>query len=393
MMKQYLMVMLRHCGVVALALALWPVPDATAQSGNAGARIAAKLQRAGVIDNYYPEVALEVANTLIKAAPGPWQGVQVNQAHRAGWVNIYLLDARKLPDNGLLDDEGVPNFTAENLRGGALAHEDTHTIFLNTAMWKRLTAATLMKQTRVHHDLMAALAAIDVAGLDAARRFWDPATLSVDNDVNQRTGMLMRGALAFVLAHEMGHLKLGRMRFDEPDRLRLDKLTPRQKDERLACPELIDKEARERQKLESAADLAGVAMLGAQCRIGNDGPLRHGIYMLGTSWYFLAAMSDKMLDMGRSTDSPLIARLLRTKLGPQLYEQAVVARARDIKRGAVAPAFPLTHPPDFARVQAIESALRATPCGGSNIDSSELQLMEMFRTQMCRGLMQQGSAR
>lgn len=362
--------------------------SASAQSNTPGARIATKLERAGVIDNYFPEIVFEVASALVAAAPNQWRGVQVNQAHCAGWLNIYMIDARRLPDSGLLDDEGVANFTAENLRGGALAHEESNTIFLNTAASKRLTAATLMKQTKVQNDLMAALATVDAMGLDAARRFWDPATLSANTDVNKRTGWLMRGALAFVLAHEMGHLKIGRVQFNEPDRLRL-KLTPRQQDERRACPELVDKEARERQKLEAAADLAGVTLLGAQCRIGNNGQLRHGIYMLGTAWYFLASMSDKMLEMGRSTDSPLIAKLLRTKLGPQLYDQVITAQAREVRRGAVAPAFPLTHPPDAARMQAIENALKATPCGGGGIDSSEAQLLEMFRMQMCRGLINQ----
>ena len=366
---------------------------ASAQNSALGARVADKLERAGVIDNYYPDVAFEVASALAAAAPNQWRGVQVNKAHRAGWLNIYMLDARRLPEGGILDDEGIPNVTAENLRGGALAHEESNTMFLNTAMWKRLTAATLMKQTRVQNDLTAALAAVDAMGLEAARRYWDPATLSANTDENQRTGMLMRGALAFVLAHEMGHLKIGRMQFSEPDRLRLKQLTARQQDERRACPELAEKEARERQKLESAADLAGVALLGAQCRIGNDGQLRHSIYMLGTSWYFLASMGDKLLEMGRSTDSPLIAKLLRVKLGERLYDQVITAQAREIRRGAVAPAFPLTHPPDASRMEAIETALKATPCGGGGIDSSQARMLEMFRAQMCRGLINQQSAR
>lgn len=382
-----------RCGWIAVLLAtLLPMAAAFAQGSAAGPRIAAKLERAGVIDNYFPEVALEVAGDLIKAAPNQWRGVQVNQAHRAGWLNIYMLDARRLPEGNLLEDEGVANFNADYLRGGALAHEDSNTILLNTAMWKRLTAATLMKQTRAQGDLMAALATVDATGLDAVRRFWDPATLSANTDENKRTGWLMRGALAFVLAHEMGHLKIGHVRFDEPDRRRLN-LTPRQRDERRACPELLEKEFRERQKLEAAADLAGVALLGAQCRIGADGQLRHSIYMLGTAWFFLASMGDKMLEMGRSTDSPLIAKLLRTKLGPQLYERVIAAQAHEIRGGAVAPAFPSTHPPDAARMQAIENALKATPCGGGGIDSSEAQLLEMFRSQMCRRLINQQPAR
>jgi len=363
-----------------------------AQAPASGTSIAAKLQSAGVIDAYFPEVVLEVATALTKAAPEQWRGVQVNQAHRAGWLNIYTIDARRLPDDGLLDNEGVPNFTPDNLRGGALAHEDSGTIFLNTAMSKRLAAATSMTQNKVQPDITAAIATVDAVGLDAARKYWDPAALSVDTPANQRTGWLLRGVLAFVLAHEMGHLRIGHAQFEEPDRLRL-KLTPRQQDERRACPELVEKEARQRQKVELAADLSGVTLLGAQCRIGNDGQLRHSIYMLGTGWYFLASLSDKLIEMGRNTDSAVIAKALRAKLGSQLYEQVIAAQARETRRGAVALAFPLSHPPDTARMQAIENALKSTPCGGGGLDSTGAQMLDMFRAQMCRSLISQESGR
>lgn len=382
----------RFIGAV-LACALCAPVDAMAQG--TAPNIGDKLERAGVIDSYFPEIAQEVASALVRAAPGQWRGVQVNRRpHRAGWVNIYMVDARRLPEDGLLADEGIGNFTPANLSAGALAHEATETIFLNTAMWKRLAAATVLTQTKIQPDITAALASIDVLGLDAARQYWDPAALSADTPVNQRVGWLMRGALAFVLAHEMGHLRIGpAAASQEPDRLRLGRLTEREKDEARACPELMERESRQRQKHELAADLAAVELLGQQCRIGNDGKLRHAIYMLGTSWYFLASMSDKLIEMGRNTDSPVIAQALRVKIGPQLYEQVIAAHAREKRRGAVAFAFPSSHPPDTARMQAIEAALRATPCGGSDLDSAQAQLLDTFRQQMCRRLIGREPAR
>ena len=379
--------------VLVLICILGAAFDAAAQGSSTGTRIANKLERAGVIDNYFPEVASEVANALARAAPGQWRGVQVNQSYRAGWLNIYLIDARRLPEGGLLDDEGLPNFTADNLRGGARTHEDTGTIFLNTAAGKRLTAATVMTQTKVQPDLTAALAGVDAMGLDAARQFWDPSALSADTPTNRRTGWLTKGALAFVLAHEMGHLLIGRSESEEPDMLRLKSLTARQRDERRACPELLEKGSRQSQKQEQAADLAAEGLLGQQCKIGADGQLRHAIYMLGTTWYFLAAMSDKLIEMGRNTDSPVIAQALRAKIGPELYQQVVAAHAAETRRGAVAFAFPLTHPPDTERMQAIEAALRVSPCGSGGLDSSGAQLLEMYRLQMCRRLIAQEPAR
>jgi hypothetical protein len=188
----------------------------------------------------------------------------------------------------------------------------------------------------------------------------------------------------------MGHLQIGRSQSDEADMQRLQNLTPRQMDERRACPELVEKESRQSQTLEKNADMAGVALLGQQCLIGSDGQLRHAIYMLGTTWYFLGSMSDKLIEMGRNTESPVIAQALRAKIGPELYQQVVAAHAAERRRGAVSFAFPLTHPPDTERMQAIEAGLRASPCGSGGLDSSGAQLLEMYRRQVCRQLIAQG---
>jgi hypothetical protein len=351
-----------------------------------GARIWSKLQQAQLIDAYYPEVVLDIARTLAQAAPGVWRDVQVNGAYRSGWLNIYLVDATRLRSDTLLADEGLDNFTPEALRGGALAHEATGIVFLNTAAWKRLAAATVMKQTRVQSDLTAGLAVVDAVGLQAARRYWDPATLNRDTDEMQRVGWLLRGAAAFVLAHEMGHLRIGRSAAAEAERVRLKELTERQKDERAACPETLPGGFQQQQRHEQAADMAAVQLLGQQCRLGRDGELRHNIYLLGTNWYFLYAMGDKLLEMGRNTTSPVIEKALRTLIGSELYQRAVAESANDVRRGAVSPAFPKTHPPDYARMLAIEQALRNTPCGNGGLDSSGARLMEMYRARMCSSL-------
>jgi hypothetical protein len=138
-----------------------------------------------------------------------------------------------------------------------------------------------------------------------------------------------------------------------------------------------------------------VALLGQQCRIGNDGQLRHSIYMLGMGWYFLASMSDKLIEMGRNTDSPIIAQALRSRIGPELYQQVIAAHASEKRRGAVAFAFPSSHPPDTARMQAIDQALRTTSCGAGGLEGSlaQAQLLDMFRQQMCRRLTGQEPAR
>lgn len=348
----------------------------------------ARLQQANLLDDYYPDAVREVAESLVQAAPGEWQGVRVNETHRPGWLNIYLVDAERISDDEPFDAGGL-DLTREALAGGALAHEATGTLYLNTAAWKRLAAATVMTRTSVHDELITALAAVDANGLQATRRYWDRGTLDADTDDMRTSGWLLRGALAFVLAHEMGHLQIGPSAEADAAAIRmrdLTNLTERQKDERLACPETLHAEFQRQQRHELAADLAAVRLLGQQCRIGEDGELRHGIYQLGTSWYFVAAMSDKLLQMGRSSDSPFMARALRAKLGPDLYEQAVTAAAASARKGGVKAAFPKTHPPDYARMEAIQRAFANTPCGGGDEDLSALQMMELMRVTMCTQL-------
>ena len=382
-------------GVRALALLGLVVGlEAGAQSSPDGERIHRKLVAAGLIDAYFPDVVLEVAESLRQAAPGDWAGVQVNDTYRPGWLNIYQVDVDRLRDDALLEAEGV-NFNRDVLQAGALAHPKSGIVFLNTAAGKRITAATLLTQRKVQPSITAALAQVDAVGLAAARPAWDPATLKADTQENQRTGWLVRGALAFVLAHEMGHLRAGDAGASNPGEAAvvLKDLTERQKDERRACPETLDPRFRARQRDEAAADMAAVRLLGGQCRIGADGQLRHAIYLLGTQWYFLAAMSDKLLQMGRSTSSPVIAQALRIQLGPALYDQVIAAHADAQRRGAVAPAFPSTHPPDATRMRDIERALAASPCGSSGFDVAQAQLLEQFRASMCQRLVGQQAAK
>jgi hypothetical protein len=374
--------------------ALIGLMGAPAAAQDRAGRIAQKLESAGVLDSYFPDVVYEVASTLAQAAPGRWQGVQVNQRPRAGWLHIYMIDAGRLPPGNLLADEGVDGLTTSDLEAGAAADEASDTIFVNTAAWKRLAAATVITQFKAKTGLIAALALVDAAKPDKVSKLWAPATLSQNSPKMKNVGRLLRGALAFVLAHEMGHLLIGRAKpSNEPDELLLSHMTNRQQDEARACPALLLKGFREKQKHEKAADLAALSLLGQQCRIGSDGKLRHLIYMLGTGWYLLAAMSEKLLAMGRHTTSPNIEKMLRARLGDQLYQEAIAARAAKFRRGAVQFAYPSSHPPDSERLRAIEAALRNTPCGGIGLDTTLPALLETVREQACRKLIAEGQAR
>ncbi len=362
------------------------LPAAQAQSGPATPAIYERLQRAGLIDPYFPEVIVELATPLAQAAQGKWKRVQVNAPWRADALNIYQVDAEKIPPDFSLENEGIAEFSLEMLSGGALSSRRTQTIFLNTTASKRAAAVAVLQRIS-GEPLIKSLARVDAAGLAASEKLWSPATFANGSKPVQNAILLLRGSTTFVLAHEMGHLLASEGAAPARPVVRARSLTDRQKDERAACPEMLVEDFQIQRAAESAADLAATRLLGLQCRIGSDAAIRHEVNQLGMQWYFLGAMSDKMLQAARRTQSPIIARQLQIMLGPELYQQAVVAPSSgDRKAGAVKPLFPASHPPDYARVQAIEEALAKSPCGGQVGDHSLEQMMENYRLQMCRGL-------
>jgi hypothetical protein len=373
-------------GLLTAAIGLAAHGAAFAQaSASAPSASDAQTQLRRLYDPYYPEVLREVAGALLAAAPGRWSGVLVNEAPRRGWLNLYLIDADRLGNDEYLQ-LGDVELSREALAGGALADEASDSIYLNTAAWKRMAAAAMLDRLEVVDGTVAGLAAVDAYGLTETRRFWDRGAYEADTDAARQAGWFMQGALAFVLAHEIGHLQIGRSQAAEAADARLKdlrKLSEREKDERMACPETLPGEYRTRQQHEMAADLAAVKLLGQQCRIGEDGELRHQIYLLGTNWYFLVAMGDKLLQMGRSSDSRFIATALQQLIGPQLYAQAVAGARAEVRKGGVKVAFPKTHPPDYARAEAISRAFKGTPCGGNDLDASGIRMMEMLRESVC----------
>lgn len=361
-------------------------PPGGAQATAGTSAVFEKLQRAGLIDPYFPESVLELALPLAQAAGSKWQRVQVNAPWRRDTLNIYLVDAAAIKPDFSLADQGIPEFNRDVLSGGALSNHATQIIFLNTASSKRAAAAAVLQRTQ-DEPLIRALALVDTAGLDASEPLWSPAALNSASKPIQNAVLLLRGALTFVLAHEMGHLLNAAPGLETgPAAVQPQRLTDRQKDERYACPEMRVG-AQAQHAAESAADLTATRLLGMQCRIGSDGAYRHAINQMGMQWYFLAAMSDKMLQAAKSTQSPIIAGQVRQLLGPRLYQDAVVAPYADERKdGAVKALFHSSHPPDYLRVLAIETALAGSPCGGRTGDHTMAKALEELQLRTCRDL-------
>lgn len=373
-----------RCGL-ALCLGLVTPPLLAQVVGvGVGERVLARLQRADLLDPYFQQQVADVAVPLLQARPGRWPGVQVNDRYRPGWVNIYLVDGDRVTAPGLLDAEGFANVGPGTLQAGALSHPPSGLILLNTAYWKRLAAATYLTQSGGPRQLPQALASVQAAGLAATERAWSEATLLQDNQATRLTGLLLRGALAFVLAHEMGHLDAGAGVAASGPPGPLLRMDARSRDEASACPELNRAELNARRDDERAADLFAARLIGQQCRIGDGGNARYQGTVLGAQWLFTASMSERLFAMGRSSASPVIERGLRQLLGDVAYGQ-VIAPGRQLGFGVKA-AFPDSHPPDVQRMRAFELALRSTPCGAAGLDLAQIELFELVRAAHCQRL-------
>ena len=82
------MLVVRRWTVALVLIGLGTSTSGQAQTSPTGERIREKLVQARLIDPYFPEVALEVGESLRQAAAPQWAGVQVIGVYRPGWVNI-----------------------------------------------------------------------------------------------------------------------------------------------------------------------------------------------------------------------------------------------------------------------------------------------------------------
>ena len=371
---------IRLCGWAVVVFVGFGSSVAAAQ-GTAADHVFARLDRGRYLDSYCRGMTAEVASNLIKATDR-WSGVQVNRPPRAGEIGIYLVDADRLPSNNVLRAEGI-ELGRESLHRNAITHEASSTIFIDTGMLKEIAASTFLTQTRAVASITAAVAKVQAEGLSTLRPAWEEATRDPAEPERERIDFVMRGALAFIVAHEMGHVAVGRTEIKRgSSSFRV--LTPRQYDEVRACPELLDKEYLQRQQVERRVDAFAAGLLARQCTIGKDGGLRYEAYVLGAIWYFLFTTSTRLLAGARATDSPFIRQNLTKLIGPDLYTAVVEKAAHEQRGGAVHALLPPSHPPDLARSEQLETDLNAPPCGRSGPPDKQVGLFHKVLAEHCK---------
>lgn len=383
--------MLRY--LIALLFLATVLNDAAAAAGargtarNAGPAIYETLRSGGFLEDYMVDEVGEIVGTVVEAAHR-WPGYGINRPYVEGFVNIYLVDAQRLPEANVLERLGV-ELARYSLQGNALAHEKTGTLFVDTVLLKSLvTASQMFGNSGV--DTASAVGAIRGRGIDAFRQFWDPARNPAlqSAEYTDKWAMLASGALAFILAHEMGHIAVGArdiskrrspMRFKDKE----------DKDKHWVCSDLVDEKYRHQQRIEKEADDFAVSLISEV--LFPPGVLTKPLlrYELGARWYIVYSLSEQMVDSLYATESENIRAALRLQFGSEIYNELMAARTSSGK-GSVHVFFPKSHPANIRRASVSLGNLAQSPYslyyGDRPSTDTDIAMFEMMLDMECRNL-------
>jgi len=378
---------------VILVLFFGPARLTAAASGASqkGPAIYRLLQERGLLEDYMTEEVSEIADTLVEAA-GYWPGLRINSPYAQGLLNIYLIDSARLPEANVLQELDV-NLSPHSLRDNAMAHEESGIIFVDTALLKSLVVTgQLIGESNV--DMIVAVGSIKARGINAFRKLWDPAMnprLKAAEYTDQWV-IFASGALAFILAHEMGHIYLG----ESDDALRRIPMLFKDKadkDLHWACSDLVDKKFSSQQVIEQQADDFAVTLLSKI--LFPQGVLTTPLlrYDLGARLYIVYSLAGQLIETLYATESQNILTMMRSLLGPELYEELILAKKPKTGKGSIHLFFPKSHPANIRRASVSLSRLNQSPYSPyHNEPSSTLQniaVMEMLISLECKNLTEQ----
>lgn len=348
-----------------------------------GSAIYEVLSRQGLLEDYMPEAVSEIAGTLIMAAQR-WPGYGVNQPYLSGYVNIYMVNGDRLPEENVLEEFGV-ELARHSIQGNALAHEETGMLFVDTGLLKSLVTVALLSGEG-EMPILTAIAAVKAHGVDAFRQLWDPEMNSAlkNAEDTDKWAVLASGATAFVLAHEIGHIYLG---VDDESRRRKPMLFKSKADEdnRWACEDLVDEKYRQQQRIEQEADDFAVSIL-SQVLFPEIPQLR---YEIGANWYIIYSLSEQIVESLYATKSEYIQNSLQTEFGPEIY-QKLVARRESSGRGSVHVFFPKSHPANIKRLSVSLERMGQSPYsadqGKPSSTDAYVAMLETLRAGECENL-------
>ncbi len=382
--------MIRRLLLIALSLNLCSTVSAAEVDPTApetGASIYRTLLEQGLMDDYMNEFVRKILRTLVDASAF-WPDFQLNGPYAPGLVNIYIVDSHRLPNTNVLDAHGV-HLTSYSLKGNAISDHETGVLFVDTGLLKSLvTAALMFGESGI--DTGIAVATIKARGIESFRQHWDPAlnpVLETAGDTD-RWVILASGALAFILAHEMGHLYFGGADVSQrrkPMRFR----SSADKDLHWACPDLIDERYVIYQQIEQEADDFAASLL-SKILFAEDTFAKPMLrYELGTRWYLVYILSEQLIEILYATENQNLLTVMRLQLGAETYDKLIAARPSS-GRGIIGVLFPKSHPATLRRASTVLRRLNRSSYSLYHdelpANSNQLFLIELILHMECKNL-------
>jgi len=300
------------------------------------ARYARDLRARGMLDATLQQQVRDVLAVLVASA-GQWPRGEVNGDHDPRALNVYLVKG----------DVG--------LRGTLRAFPQQRIVLADAGYVAEIKAATEMyTESLVRRDrsvkMADTLASAMVEGPDQAVR----SRLGPAADWREDTNGLFDGAVAFLLAHEMGHIHLG-IAANSPGRPRLG-LTGRDRDRAWACGTLVGEDVNRRREEERQADAYAVRLLGAIRH-----PSRAGLrYEYGTMFLQVAELGKVAAALAAlSPNADQQARAAGFGVSPATRQAMAVTLGRTT--GMVERAFPDSHPAQVQRLFDVVDAFSRIP--------------------------------
>jgi hypothetical protein len=154
--------------------------------------------------------------------------------------------------------------------------------------------------------------------------------------------------IAFVLAHEMGHIHIG----NDPASADDEKVMVRnaqEKDLQWACPEMLSSKTRSVQETEMKADQYAAGLISQV--LFPEGALRVPLlwYELGAQTYLVYSLNVDAINAVKETQSNYFRKAMQIQLGADLYSQLIAQTTGP--RGGFHVMYRPTHPATVERVR------------------------------------------
>ena len=363
--------------VGALLLApLLALPPAVAQDRDSvrdPARYVAALRQRDLISPILQSQVEGIARVL--ANEGAWPRVQVNGDYDRDAVNIYLVDTRS----------GAAPMLTSRLRGTFLAFPPQRLI---------LGDAQYLAEVKAAADIYWHAVSLR----DGSVKTYDALLIAKvegpDNAVHSRLGPyadwragsneLADGAIAFLLAHEMGHLAIGiDPKLEDPIRLPHG-LTGPDRDRFWACANLVGPQVAGTREQEAEADAYAARLLARLPAATSPRRLR---YEHGT--LFLRNAEIGMVVAGLVTTWPR-GQMLLDRAALPIDRDAVRAYGATLERdaGMIETVFPSSHPAQVNRMFGVYEVFANTPQSAyyGDSDQHDAQMWQVLIQLMCSGI-------